>query len=202
MPQINNPLGGFGQLGSQVGNAVQLAQAQSQVEQTKAQTQLIKANTPGDIVALNPDGSPDFSRATGGVLGNLNAAQIAQSIKNAEATWDQIQASVKQTGATTSLTQVQTAIAGLDQAQLKATLQALINQQLAQTKITEAGVPAAQAGAKIMEGNAGVWIKGIQTALGIVGEAAGIATPIGRAIGAAQGPPDIYHVRYNMELPR
>lgn len=187
-PQLQNPNASFQNLGSQVTNAMQAAQQAAQIEQTKAQTRLIQAQTPGDVVALNDDGSPDYTRATGGTLGNLSAAQMAQSVKNAQATWDQIQASIKQTKQTTSLTEVQTDIAGMDQAQLKATLQALIQQQLAQTKITESEVPAAEAGAKIMQGNAGVWIKGIQTALGIAGQAASMAPSIGKAIGASQAP--------------
>lgn len=180
---LGNPGASFGNLGSQMTNAMQTGAAidnlQANSEKLRADAALTKSNIPGNLVPLDENGDPDFTRADGGTLGNLNAAQAYQQIQNAKATWGQIKADTAQKTSTTNLNDAQRALTGINADTARMMQQTLVDRAMAELKLTRAELPELEAQAKIMSSPYGVWIKALQAILG--------SGPLGSALGAAAG---------------
>lgn len=188
--QLQNPGPGIQQAASAVGQAAQYA---ANVRATNASAAKTEAETPGNVVVLKPDGTPDWSNPqnTGGVLGNLAMARGTLDLKNLDLTSQQIQQDVLYRRSQTTGQDVQNALSGLNFGIANTLARWTIDQAIANSRIAQAGVDPAEAYAKLMSGSAGPWIKGFETigvpVLNLVIKALGTFTPLGRgasAIGA------------------
>lgn len=175
MPQMQNPSAAFGNLGGQISSAMQLSQVAANVRSTNADAALKEAQTPGNVYAVNDDGTPDFTRATGGLLGNVNVAQGLQQVRVADATVQNIKQMTDKARADTSVSEAQAQLQNMNAGMLRQTQAWLVKQAIAEANISVANVSSAEATAKIMGTSFGPFIKAIQSMLG----AAPLATGVG-----------------------
>lgn len=187
---------GAGFQGAQLAAQTRLLNANASA--AEAEAKLKASQTPGNLVPLDSNGDPDWERADGGVLGNLNAAQIQQGIRNARETWNQIKADITQKQSQTSLNDAITQVQKLDLERGKQMMDAVVQRAIAELQLTQAEIPEAQAMAKIMASPAGVWIKALQSVFGS-GPLSGILSgAIGGMIGRGKGavPPVVSGGKY------
>lgn len=139
MPSFGNPGSAFGNLGGQVAGAQQLAQQDSQIALTQAQTKKIVAETPSSkTVTTDDDGIQnvyddphklgDATLAQIQAQTGLTGAQSQQTLANVKL----IGANVANTDAQTALNNVKTAMEGQNLSIVKATRDAVIQQATAE----------------------------------------------------------------------
>lgn len=185
LPNLQNPSAAFGGLGNQVTSAMQLGTQQAQIDLMKAQAEKTRNEIPERAVPLKPDGTPDFN-AMGVTLGNVNAMQAFQSVKQGEAITAKIQQDTKTSTYTTSEAEANAMVAGLNAKIASATMQWTIEKALAELQITQSEASTADAQKKIMDSPFGVWIKALQNIPGVGGL---IGAGIGAYVGSRGRPP-------------
>lgn len=169
LPQVQNPNTAFANMGGQAASAMQAAQLSANIDQTRAQADLLRAQTPGNIVPVDDDGNVQWEKiwnAPGGLLGNVSAGQTVQATANMRKTGNLIEAQIANNNADTDLKGAQTSLAWMNPGQLKSVRDALVQSTIIDMKLDKANLSQQQQAQKIYDSPAGLWIKAAEILLG------------------------------------